>query len=125
MTDQKTHDERRAAQIQAVRDVMGWGEQPDAWNERNVAELAAELVDAVHAAGRDGQGDVDQLRAEVADYRRLFDIQQTRMERATARWQAAHQRANVMPDLAALLDWLMAQADQGEAEATETAEPRG
>jgi hypothetical protein len=43
----------RAAQIQAVRDVMGWGQQPDTFNERAVADTAAELVDAVHAAGRD------------------------------------------------------------------------
>lgn len=42
----------RAAQIEAVRDVMGW--QP---GDRIRDPLAAELVDAMHAAGRDGQGE--------------------------------------------------------------------
>lgn len=44
-------DTLRAAQIQAVRDVMGVGRQPDDFTERAVADTAAEVVDAVLNAG--------------------------------------------------------------------------
>src|SRR5690242_6491304 len=36
---------------------MGWEVDPDPGVERNLANLAAELVDAVQGAGRDGQGE--------------------------------------------------------------------
>jgi hypothetical protein len=50
----------RAAQIQAVRDVTAWAEMDD--------QLASEVVDAVHAAGRD-QGDARSYQQAVANAR--------------------------------------------------------
>jgi hypothetical protein len=80
----------RAAQIQAVRDVMGWGPQPDAFNEQAVADTAAELVDAVHAASRDGQlveapdpGSPEYLRRMLAACR--TDLKRAVSERDEAR----------------------------------------
>jgi hypothetical protein len=43
----------RAAQIQAVREVLGWPVTSDDTVEERIIEVANELVDAVHAAGRD------------------------------------------------------------------------
>ena len=55
---------------------------------------------------------VGALLAEVDETRALFDMQWTRMRRATELWRAESldERALVAPDLGALLDWLMEQA---------------
>lgn len=51
------------------------------------------------------------------DLRALFDLQQTRMDEAIARWRAEDptNREYVLPDLGALLTWLMAEADRARA----------
>lgn len=51
---------------------------------------------------------------DVTDIRLLFEIQQTRMREATERWRAEdpEARAQVLPDLGALLRWLMDDADK-------------
>jgi len=53
-------------------------------------------------------------RQELHDLRALFALQQTRMREATARWRAEdpEARALVWPDLGALLEWLMNDADR-------------
>ena len=53
--------------------------------------------------------EVETLREELAGYTALFDLQQTRMQTATALWQqeAPDERANVWPDLGVLLTWLL------------------
>jgi chromosome condensin MukBEF ATPase and DNA-binding subunit MukB len=55
------------------------------------------------------QGEINKLKAELADYRALFDLQFTRMQEASALWraEAPEERYNVMPDLGELLTWLM------------------
>lgn len=59
----------------------------------------------------------DQALEKVAEYRQLFDMQWKRMAEATERWRAEDPdvRALIMPDLGALLTWLMAAADQAHA----------
>lgn len=56
---------------------------------------------------------LERALAEVADLRALFDLQWTRMGEATDRWRAEdpEARALVMPDLGALLQWLIAERD--------------
>lgn len=58
---------------------------------------------------------------ELADLRRLFEMQWERMTEATARWRAEdpEARALTMPDLGALLRWLMDDADRAR-----TGDPR-
>lgn len=53
--------------------------------------------------------ELDRLRADNADYRALFDVQWDRMAEATARWRSESPdlRALIMPDLGALLTWLI------------------
>lgn len=66
------------------------------------------------SASQPGRADeLNQLRADNADYRALFDVQWDRMAEATARWRSESPdlRALIMPDLEALLTWLMGQAD--------------
>lgn len=60
-----------------------------------------------------------ELLAEVAELRALFDLQWTRSRQADAMWQAEdpEKRANVWPDLGALLTWLMARIRTLEAAA--------
>jgi hypothetical protein len=58
----------------------------------------------------DGDGIVlRKLREEVEDHRALFDLQWRRMGEATALWraEAPEERALIMPDLGALLEWLI------------------
>lgn len=57
---------------------------------------------------------VRQLESKLAEYQHLFDLQWTRMQRATELWRAEFpaDRALVQPDLGALLDWLI---DRGHA----------
>lgn len=51
------------------------------------------------------------------DLQALFDMQQKRMAKATARWRAADPatRQHVLPDLGDLLAWLMAETDRARA----------
>lgn len=77
------------------------------------ARLTADEIWAFgYAAGAAAQ---ERLHGHHAkDLQRLFELQQTRMGEATARWRAQDPaaRARVMPDLGALLQWLMDDADQ-------------
>jgi hypothetical protein len=62
-------------------------------------------------------GDAAELaaaRQEVGELRALFDLQSTRMQRATALWRAEEpaERALMTPDLGRLLDWLIARGDR-------------
>lgn len=56
----------------------------------------------------------DDARREADDYQRLFDLQYTRTTEAEKRWRAQDPttRSHIAPDLGALLDWLMTQADK-------------
>lgn len=50
----------------------------------------------------------DKLRDELAEARRLFDLQQKRMAEAVAEWRMMNPGNDlVQPDLGALLHWLM------------------
>jgi hypothetical protein len=53
--------------------------------------------------------EIETLREELAGFTALFDLQQTRMQTATALWrqEAPDVRANVWPDLGELLTWLL------------------
>lgn len=63
------------------------------------------------------RAEVARLRAELKTFEQLFDLQQTRMCRATALWRAESpaDRALVLPDLGDLLDWLI-ERGAGDAE---------
>ncbi len=54
---------------------------------------------------------------ERDDLRALFDLQQTRMTRATDLWrqEAPVERGHILPDLGVLLEWLMARKTDNEA----------
>jgi hypothetical protein len=56
----------------------------------------------------------DKERVELEDFRRLFAMQWDRMAEATARWRAEDPAARSlsMPDLGALLKWLMDDVDR-------------
>lgn len=56
----------------------------------------------------------ERLVRENADLHALFDMQWERMGEATARWRAEDPdtRAWIMPDLGALLEWLMTEIDK-------------
>lgn len=57
------------------------------------------------------------VQEELAELRRLFELQWARSQEATARWRAEdpETRAAVLPDLGVLLKWLMDDADQARA----------
>lgn len=78
---------------------------------RTAADVAAEA--GAHIDKMDAE-DVESPFAELHDLRALFALQQTRMEAATARWRAEdpEARALTLPDLGALLRWLMDDADR-------------
>lgn len=61
--------------------------------------------------------ELQKLRRELVDYKRLFDMQWRRMGEATERWRAEdpENRGHIMPDLGDLLAWLMAQIDKARA----------
>lgn len=57
--------------------------------------------------------EIHALRAELAELRdlqRLFDLQHTRTVKADRMWSEAHNKPLVMPDLGALIDWLLSSA---------------
>jgi hypothetical protein len=64
--------------------------------------------------------DLNALRDELIETRALFDLEWTRMGEATERWRAEdpEARALIMPDLGALLKWLMDDADRARADST-------
>ncbi len=54
------------------------------------------------------RGENEKLRAERDELQALFDLQSTRMEKASALWREAHPSEKlVLPDLGDLLEWLM------------------
>jgi hypothetical protein len=59
------------------------------------------------------QETADRLSAEIADHRALFDLQWTRMGKATELWRQEDPGARdlILPDLGELLDWLIARGD--------------
>jgi hypothetical protein len=77
------------------------GEEPSKRDEliglMDTRELGALVVEALNL---------------VPEYRALFDLQHKRMAEATALWRAEdpEKRELVMPDLGALLTWLMERA---------------
>lgn len=77
---------------------------------RNAADVAAEANAHVDKAAT---YDAEDPTVELFELRQLFALQQTRMEAATARWRAEDPegRALILPDLGALLRWLMDDAD--------------
>lgn len=48
---------------------------------------------------------IAELEADLADIRRIFDLQYKRVKQAEAQWQKETGRKNVWPDLGALLTW--------------------
>jgi hypothetical protein len=59
----------------------------------------------------------ESLREQVGEFRHLFDMQWKRMGEATNRWRAEDPAARelISPDLGALLEWLMNDADRARA----------
>jgi 8-oxo-dGTP diphosphatase len=88
-----------------------------------IAEIRKDLVDRDDFARTDEASiffchtrallaEVERQADELAELTALFDLQHTRMEAATALWQQDDPaREGVLPDLGALLDWLMAELD--------------
>jgi DNA repair exonuclease SbcCD ATPase subunit len=62
---------------------------------------ADEVVAGLEIELRELQDDYDGLQT-------LFDVQHRRVEAATKLWQEAHNQPDVLPDLGALVEWLMA-----------------
>ena len=58
---------------------------------------------------RDALRRIEELQADLTEYRELFELQERRMKKAIALWQKATGRHDVLPDLGALLEWLMAE----------------
>jgi hypothetical protein len=61
--------------------------------------------------------ELEALRQETVELRWLFDLQQKRMAAATALWrqESPAERANILPDLGALLGWLLAGIEKARA----------
>jgi len=56
------------------------------------------------------QKEIAKLKAELAEFNALFDLQHTRMNEAIAAWRKAHPGNElVSPDLGRLLDWLLSK----------------
>lgn len=52
--------------------------------------------------------EIETLQGKNAELERVFELQQTRMGKATKMWRKAHPgKKNVLPDLGDLLEWLM------------------
>lgn len=76
-------------------------------------ETALRLLDDLEAA----YARLDDEAERIKEYQQLFDIQTTRMDRATALWRAESpaERELVSPDLGHLLDWLIERGDANHA----------
>ena len=62
------------------------------------------------------QEHIKQLQDEVKELQAVFNLQQTRMGKATKLWQQATGEHDTLPDLGVLLDWLMAEVARLEKE---------
>ncbi len=81
------------------------------------AEFADDLEAALKAVGYTPGSlldEVGRLRDEAKELNQLFDLQYTRTRRATALWQKAHNKPNVLPDLGELIGWLLERAAIGK-----------
>ncbi len=56
--------------------------------------------------------DMGWLFDRIEELDNLFEIQRTRMDKATKLWQKATGRGETLPDLGELLGWLMDHADR-------------
>lgn len=88
------------------------------WEGRPPKEIGAPAV-ADFIAGQAMeilQPELDRLRDQLTGYEQLFELQWRRSVEADALWRAEdpEARANVSPDLGALLTWLMARAATAE-----------
>jgi len=94
----------------AEDDGLVWGQGPG-----DPVSGSAQLADAEFIAH--ARQDIPDLLAELDEMRALFDMQWRRMGDATDRWRAEDPAARnlVMPDLGALLRWLMDDADKARA----------
>jgi len=61
---------------------------------------------------RDLRRDLEQARAMLDEHERLFELQHRRSRHAEILWREAHGEPNVMPDLGALLEWLIDRGDR-------------
>jgi hypothetical protein len=86
-------------------------------DQPEVSTQASAPIPEPASAPADQDSEVERLQREVAEMRALFDMQWKRMGEATARWRAEdpEARALIMPDLGALLQWLMDDADRARA----------
>lgn len=96
-----------------IEEAARWADEngPRERLEAKAAELRA--AGYVVLAPQLADGSPTYSDAEAADLRRLFEMQWERMTEATERWRAEDPEARslIMPDLGALLRWLMDQAD--------------
>jgi hypothetical protein len=80
---------------------------------REMLMQALDDLEAAYIRIHVAYGRLDDEAKQIKEYRHIFDLQWTRMERATALWRAESpaDRAAVMPDLGNLLDWLIERGD--------------
>lgn len=109
-----------------------WRAQCDAWRKRDeeaeacVKELGQENAQLRRIIGKRAAGTdllteqlrtrADQAEADNKELQALFDLQHTRTGEATKLWQRTTGKTDVLPDLGALLSWLLARLKALEAE---------
>lgn len=88
--------------VEVLRPDYNWLRWKASGAEKAEAELDAQLT-TYQARVKE----IDKLEAELGEYRRLFDLQESRMKKAIKLWQKATGKTDTLPDLGDLLDWLM------------------
>jgi hypothetical protein len=85
----------------------------EGWSTNRAVPIA-ERLQAAHQVINELRAEVERLKSANDDLNALFELQYTRMTEASALWRAEspEERHNVMPDLGALLTWLMEKIDE-------------
>jgi hypothetical protein len=80
----------------------------EGWSTNRAVPIT-ERLQAAHQVINELRAEVERLKSANDDLNALFELQYTRMTEASALWraEAPEERRNVMPDLGALLTWLM------------------
>jgi len=82
-----------------VEEMLGWLESRKELSDVESLTICLQLAQFLKQ--------LEDLKERLTDYDQLFNLQHSRMAKATKRWQDATGKHEIFPDLGDLLDWLL------------------